>query len=494
MSDIPVFALTAENVWPFGGYGWDIQRGLNDRWIMCGQHAGGEALGVRISDDNCVTWTSVVIDPAITNQYLYRLATDGAGTWVVVGDNDGVAAMIWYSLDNGATWARASGVSSLLRLRAVATDGNGNWMAGGDNGHLLSATNPAGPWAEPAGSWLKASGHRFRTIKWAHGRFLLSLRVHLYESANGSSVSEITANLPDHSGDLYDIAGGSMVMVGGTNARLWTTDDGAAWVRRVFPGMHGSSTLERAGYANGQWVIDVGGSYWWTRDFDSTQELAPLPGWAVSRRITGAGTTFALLTGRHVYTAEATLPVMDTLWGDDYNPSTDQKFYRAEIESADHGALSVPVSSWQATLQDGRANFVQAVVPSVLDYVDDILLRAGSDFVIYAGVRFADGDVQEIEVARAQASFRYDRGPTNATGTLSGYRRAPVDTAPKTRVATGVRSLSITADTTRARADIDFFLRPGDTVDLGDRTVLVAWVNFYANAQDQYMDFGDRAL
>lgn len=494
MSDIPVFVLAAENVWPSSAYGWDIQRGLNERWIMCGQHAGGEALGVKISDDNCATWTSVVIDATITNDYLYRLATDGAGTWVVVGNSDGSTAMIWYSLDNGATWARATGVTSHLPLRAVATDGSGNWMAGGDNGHLLYATNPAGPWAEPAGSWHKYPGRMFRTIKWAAGRFFLSLHVYLYESANGSSVSEITANLPDHSGDLYDIAGGSKVMVGGTSAQCWTTDDGAVWARTVFPGMPGHALLERAGYANEQWVIDRGGEYWWTRDFEITQKLADLPGWASSRRITGAGSTFALLTGRHVYTAAAPLPAMDTVWGDDYNPASDQHFYRAEIESAVHGVLSVPISSWQATLQEDRANFVQAVVPSVLTYVDDILLRAGSDFVIYAGVRFADGEVREIEVARAQASFRYDRGPTNTTGTLSGYRKTPVDTAPKTRIAKGIRSLSITESTTRARANIDFFLRPGDTVDLGDRTVLVAWVNFYANAQDQYMDFGDRAL
>ena len=159
----------------------------------------------------------------------------------------------------------------------------------------------------------------------------------------------------------------------------------------------------------------------------------------------------------------------------------------------------IPVSSWQATMQTGAACYVQAVIPAVGPYatlLTDALADGAAEIVISRVARLSDGAEAESELARAAlGDLRLDRGPVNYTATISGYADA-IDEAQAdslTRSLEAVRSISSGANDHRARAAIDWFMRPGQTALLPDASEMTAsWVNYYVNASDAYMDVGER--
>ncbi len=182
-------------------------------------------------------------------------------------------------------------------------------------------------------------------------------------------------------------------------------------------------------------------------------------------------------------------------WSLDIDPITSQTYYACEIDDGVLDAIRVPISSWQATVQSGRASYAQAVIPAATAWVDSITARAvAGEFVIYRGVRYSDGSTQETELARAPLNdVRFDLGPTNATMTISGYATLPPPSGTLTRTLTNVRSESSSGGF-RVRADIDWFLRPGYTAISRGTSFVVSYINYYANASDEYMDVGERAL
>ena len=181
-------------------------------------------------------------------------------------------------------------------------------------------------------------------------------------------------------------------------------------------------------------------------------------------------------------------------WAVDIDPITSQTYYALEIVDGVLDPIRIPISSWQATVQLGRASYAQAVIPAALQWVDAVNDRADGEFVIYRGVRFSNGGVEESELARAPLQqVDFDQGPTNSTLRVSGYATVPPPSAGLTRNLRNVRSRSVSSAGLRVRCDIDWFLRPGHTaVALGDEFV-AAYINYYANASDEYMDVGERA-
>lgn len=160
------------------------------------------------------------------------------------------------------------------------------------------------------------------------------------------------------------------------------------------------------------------------------------------------------------------------------------------------GTVRVPISSWQATLQTGASNYVQCVVPAVLQWAASI--NDATHFTIYRTAQIPDGAAIEYEMARAPlqtASFA--RGPTNYTVTLSGYSTAfAEDEAPPTsydRTLTGIRSVTIGSGRTRVRCAIDWLLRPAQRAYLPDgSSFIVGYVNYYQpQGNDSYMDAGE---
>ena len=180
-------------------------------------------------------------------------------------------------------------------------------------------------------------------------------------------------------------------------------------------------------------------------------------------------------------------------WSLDIDPITSQTYYACEIDDGILDAIRPPISSWQATVQSGRSSYAQAVIPAATAWVDLIEARAAAgEFIIYRGVRYSDGTTQETELARAPlGDVRLDVGPTNATMTISGYAVLPPPQGALTRTLANVRSES-TGGGLRVRCDIDWFLRPGHTAVSRGTSFTVSYINYYANASDEYMDVGER--
>jgi hypothetical protein len=168
-------------------------------------------------------------------------------------------------------------------------------------------------------------------------------------------------------------------------------------------------------------------------------------------------------------------------------------FYQCEIHADGFDPLTVPISSWQGTLQIGRSSYLQAVVPAAAEIYSEIHARADGVFAIYRGSRFASGFVNRVEMARAPLQqVRLDRVPQRATVTMSGYTTEFGGESVGDRVLQRVRSLSATPGY-RVRCEIDWYLRPGDNATAEGITFPVAYINYYANARDSYMDAGERA-
>ena len=160
------------------------------------------------------------------------------------------------------------------------------------------------------------------------------------------------------------------------------------------------------------------------------------------------------------------------------------------------GLVRVPISSWQATLQTGASNYVQCVVPAVADWVDSI--NAATAFTITRAATPAGGDTIEYEMASAPLEqIQLSQGPTNFSGTLSGYSTAfAEDEAPDSaydRTLAGVRSVSSSSSGYRVRCAIDWLLRPAQRAYLPDgASFIVSYINFYQpQGNDSYMDVGE---
>lgn len=172
-------------------------------------------------------------------------------------------------------------------------------------------------------------------------------------------------------------------------------------------------------------------------------------------------------------------------------PPTAQLSYSMAIVTPS-GAVTVPISSWQSSLQTDGESYVQAVIPSCEQWLET--LDAGTEFVIYR--KAAWGGVEIVsEMARAPLdTVRTDRGPTNYTATIQGYGPAfpeiNSESASFTRQLTSVRLVSSYEGGTRMRAAIDWTLRPGMKASYADTTFVVSYVNQYVFQGDEYMDVG----
>lgn len=168
--------------------------------------------------------------------------------------------------------------------------------------------------------------------------------------------------------------------------------------------------------------------------------------------------------------------------------------YVAVVEGGALDPIDLRISSWQATLQLGRSSYAQVVVPAITQHIDAIEARAGGTMAIEKRATLPDGEVQAVRIAEVPLQFEQSYGPTNATGTLSGYSPYVQDTELTWPLGV-VQTKSIQSANRRFRTPMNPFLRPGDVVQIpGDTALTVSWVNFYGNTSSEYMDFGERAL
>lgn len=180
-------------------------------------------------------------------------------------------------------------------------------------------------------------------------------------------------------------------------------------------------------------------------------------------------------------------------WAAGVSILTTRTYYAMDIDDQTLPPIRIPISSWQATMQVGRSSFAQAVVPAAGQWESEIYARSEGEFIIKRGAEFEDGTIQESVLARAPLqTIRRSQGPTNTTIVLSGYALIAPATA-NIRTLQNIRQIT-NEPGIRVRCDIDWFLRPGQTATAGNEQFTVAYINYYANVGDQFMDVGERVV
>lgn len=187
--------------------------------------------------------------------------------------------------------------------------------------------------------------------------------------------------------------------------------------------------------------------------------------------------------------------VADHDWISMVGRSTAVLIYECVVEAPGLPDLIVPISSWQATLQIGRKSYLQAVVPSALGKIDNLLTykNAAGEIVVYRVAKFGPVD-NRVEMARSPLEqIRMDQGPTNVTITMSGYAQMVAPESPSAVALASIRSLSISSGV-RVRCAIDWRLRPGDIAEAAGQSFTASYINYYAMVADSYMDVGGQVI
>lgn len=165
--------------------------------------------------------------------------------------------------------------------------------------------------------------------------------------------------------------------------------------------------------------------------------------------------------------------------------------------TTDEGVVRMPISSWQATLQTDVKCYVQCVVPACAPYVD--IITAATSISIKRQAVLPDGTVFEYEMAAApDPSATLSQGPRNYTATISGYADAFATeedpAATYDRQLQQIRTMTTSPSNLRVRCAIDWLLRPGMRAIVSEeQSLIVAFINYYSNGGDEYMDVGDRS-
>jgi len=159
------------------------------------------------------------------------------------------------------------------------------------------------------------------------------------------------------------------------------------------------------------------------------------------------------------------------------------------LTGADDGLDDVylPMSSFQARMRDGEPSYISCVIPDSLTYEADITSRSNGDIIIQKGYKLVDGTVYMEEIARVDfESIQIDRGARNDSATISGHRTVS-STAPKERAVSGVSFYGMKTDgKRRIRAEMDLFLRCGDTCIYGsggNDYFTVGSITYYVSAK-----------
>jgi hypothetical protein len=229
--------------------------------------------------------------------------------------------------------------------------------------------------------------------------------------------------------------------------------------------------------------------------------LQPSAGSAIQGRASAAGPLrAAAAAGRQFVAARSSAPsplaAPVALAFHDFSAFVEglRSFYVMDLTTPG-GVVRAPISSWQATLQTGSANYLQCVIPACEPFLEAI--NAATSFSIYRRALLSDGTVLEYLMARAPVgNTALSRGTSNYTAVVDGYGAAiPADSNPSSslnRPLRQVRTVFNQASGVRVRCGIDWLLRPAQRAVLESSTFVVSYINYYVTDGDEYMDVGER--
>lgn len=192
-------------------------------------------------------WEAKIYSAFTTLHGMVGLATDHAGTWVIASSyHESFGYSLARSTDNCATFARITMPSDSGTCDAVATNGAGTWVAVGNadgNARILRSTNNGATWAV-IGNPFSSTYCYLRGVTYSNGVWIAvggynnqSGRKILRSTNGGATWTNITH--PDSAsteGEMYCVAGngGTRFVIGSTSGRLYySNDSGSTWTASV---------------------------------------------------------------------------------------------------------------------------------------------------------------------------------------------------------------------------------------------------------------------
>jgi hypothetical protein len=160
--------------------------------------------------------------------------------------------------------------------------------------------------------------------------------------------------------------------------------------------------------------------------------------------------------------------------------------------------IEVPIEFFSASINTGLPSYLTVVIPAVDEFEIEALARKNGDIVIYNGFRFSTGAEQVEEIARGTiASYQKSIGGRKASLVVSGYKDIPLGT-PKERNAVKVSKFDMLATGKRTiTAELDLFLRCGDTYIYGDGGtdyITVGTIEYTVNLRNAQADMTAKEL
>lgn len=169
---------------------------------------------------------------------------------------------------------------------------------------------------------------------------------------------------------------------------------------------------------------------------------------------------------------------------------------RYVLQITGNPVLEVKIRSWQGTFQIGRQSYLQAVIPNPEEIADQLAARRGIESMqIVRRATASFGPVETLIASAPLEAINLARGPINSSATVSGYSDEFLTASENTlRELTGIRSVfSTLGGDSRIRADVDWFIQPGQRASGGGITVDVDFINYYVTDNgDAYIDVGSR--
>lgn len=157
--------------------------------------------------------------------------------------------------------------------------------------------------------------------------------------------------------------------------------------------------------------------------------------------------------------------------------------------------VDAEISSWQGTLQSDRLSYLQCVIPAYEHYLDTIeALAESGTFSIIRRAETVQG-VVDTTIATAPINLiDVSEGPVNGSAVISGYSDEFLEISGiAQKTLTGARSsFESSSGGARLRADVDWFIRPGDQVTGNGITLTADYINFFVTDTDEFMDVGSR--
>lgn len=451
--------------------------------------AAGENGQMRRSDDAGLTWD--VIDASFGADAIRGLATNKAGAWVAVGD----AGKIRRSIDDGLTWTVGTGLDDSFALTGVGTSGSGTWVAVGELGDIVRSTDNGATWVAIA-----TGGEDLRAVA-ADGAVWIAVgdTARISRSTNNGVTWSEVSGATQFMRAVF-VRDGTWIAAGWFGELLRSTDAGATWalIDAGFGSEVGLSFIGAVAGNGDVWLAASDESY--SMRLSSSDGVA----WESSPSEFGGDAVHAiapmeLWAGAVDQTAEfdVTIPLFASSgalidWPALVTAETVDRYSAQLIDPAGVGEpLNLRISSWQGTVQAGRASYLQCVVPAADGLLELLIARAGwilsvSRFAKIGGVDFVS------EMARAPIDqIQYSKGQTRATVTLSGYSTIPSFPDFGSRALTGIRLIS-SGSSMRVRTSIDWVLLPGMTAIAGGTSIVARYINYYVSTNEAYMDVGDR--